>query len=169
MNIFFLHRSASIAAQLQCDRHVVKMILETAQLLSTAQHEYSTAAAEHVYKPTHRNHPCSVWVRASSSHYAWTVLHLESLLSEYTRRYHKTHKTQSLCEYLLEPPMLASGWSDPPLCMPDEYKQDDPVLSYRAYYASKDRDWTKAGRGMTYRSPAVRPDFLSPTDFSEGV
>ena len=81
MNIFYLSRSPVEAAKMQCDKHVVKMILETAQLLSTAHHELDGASV--AYKPTHKNHPSAVWVRSSSDHYRWTVAHLEALGSEY--------------------------------------------------------------------------------------
>ena len=72
MNIFYLDRNPILAADKQCDRHVVKMILETAQLLSTAHYELDGESP--AYKPTHKNHPSAVWVRKSLDHYLWAAL-----------------------------------------------------------------------------------------------
>lgn len=153
MNIFYLDRDPSEAARLQCDRHVVKMILETAQLLSTAHHELDGESP--AYKPTHKNHPSAVWVRSSSLAYNWTWRHLRALGREYEKRYGKVHKT--IAEHLeslrLAPNAMCGGsdapWSPPPQCMPDEYKRDDTVLAYQLYYNSKADDWD--ARGMTMK------------------
>lgn len=157
MNIFYLHHNPIMAAHLQCDKHVVKMILETAQLLSTAHRlldgdDY--ADSTELYKATHKNHPSAVWVRSSDLAYQWTLIHFDALLQEYTRRYGKTHKSYRLFRALQQLPTNISRtgrvpgtvtytdrhghrnpeWVDPPQCMPDEYKSDDTVQAYRAYY-----------------------------------
>jgi hypothetical protein len=150
MNIFYLDRDPAEAARMQCDRHVVKMILETAQLLSTAHAELDGESP--AYKPTHKNHPSAVWVRGSLQHYAWTVCHLSALGREYTERYGKVHKTiREHLATLKQPPVAlqANFWRDPPQCMPDEYKRDDTVLAYQLYYNSKADDWD--ARGMTMK------------------
>ena len=74
MNLFYLDRDPVEAARMQCDRHVVKMILETAQMLSTAHIELD--GKQVAYKATHKNHPSTVWVRSSSLAYNWTWRHL---------------------------------------------------------------------------------------------
>ena len=151
MNIFYLSRSPVEAAKMQCDKHVVKMILETAQLLSTAHAELDGASV--AYKPTHKNHPSAVWVRSSSDHYRWTVAHLEALGSEYERRYQKIHKTISEhLEALREPPKASQdlGFTDPPQCMPDEFKNVDATIAYMVYYNHKADDWESRGMPMKW-------------------
>ena len=152
MNIFYLSRDPVEAAQAQCDRHVVKMILETAQLLSTAHHELD--GGQVAYKSTHKNHPSAVWVRESLDHYEWTVYHLEALGREYERRYSKVHKTiRDHFKALQRPPVALQGvrgFTDPPQCMPDECKRDDAVLGYQIYYNFKADDWDSRGIPMRW-------------------
>lgn len=131
VNIFFLDRDPTSAARYHCDKHCVKMILEYAQLMSTA-HE----GAPGVYRPTHRNHPCSVWVRESRAHYVWLYALWTALLEEYSARYCRTHASSNLQDLLEHPPgsLGESRWlRDPPQAMPEEYQQEDTVSAYRAY------------------------------------
>jgi hypothetical protein len=93
MNIFVISSDPKRNARMLDDKRLVKMVLETAQLLSNAVHFYTGSGP---YKLTHVNHPCSVWVRESTGNYAWTVSLFKELCSEYTRRYSKTHKCESL-------------------------------------------------------------------------
>lgn len=151
MNIFYLDKSPYKAAKLQCDKHVVKMILETAQLLSTAHAELDGESP--AYKPTHKNHPSAVWVRGSLQHYIWTVVHLKALGSEYERRYGRVHKTiREHLSALKRPPraLQANFWRDPPQCMPDECKRDDTVLAYQIYYNQKADEWAAKGSPMKW-------------------
>jgi hypothetical protein len=102
MNIFFLHDDPRVAAQLQADVHVVKMILETMQLLCTALHLSRTPCIWpfELYKPTHINHPSAKWVRHSISNFNWAMNHGYELCLEYTKRYGKLHKCQEYYEKL---------------------------------------------------------------------
>jgi hypothetical protein len=103
MNIFYLSKTASEAAKMHCDRHVVKMILETAQMLSTSHRILEgNEWADYVgmYKGTHKNHPSTVWVRSSVDHYKWTLDLLFHLGKNYTLRYGKIHKTMRLLDSL---------------------------------------------------------------------
>lgn len=139
MNIFYLSKIPEEAAEMHCDKHVVKMILETAQLLSTAHRVLDGDEwAEYVdlYKCTHINHPSTVWVRASADHYKWTLDLLFYLCKNYTLRYGKIHKTQRLLDSLAVLPenIPDEGFTQPPQCMPDQYKTDCSVDAYRAYY-----------------------------------
>ena len=151
MNIFYLDADPILAAQQQCDKHVVKMILETAQLLSTAHRELDgDAYADSVglYKATHKNHPSAVWVRECVANYHWAHVHLTALCAEYTRRYDKTHKTQRLLAPLAVMPSAISSKdaiTDVPQCMPDDYKCSDSVAAYRAYYQQEklSQPWAK--------------------------
>ena len=138
MNIFYLDKSAVISAQYMCDKHVVKMILESAQLLCTAHHICPTDAErpEKFYKKTHMNHPSAIWARASADNYLWLTAHAKALLSEYTHRYGKQHASTPVIRWCsANIPNIPSGkLTEMPQCMPDEYKMDDPVLGYRNYY-----------------------------------
>ena len=151
MNIFFLNVCAILAAVLQCDKHVVKMILETAQLLSTAHFELDGESP--AYKPTHKNHPSAVWVRQSSGNYLWLHAHLLGLGEEYTKRYGKVHKTiTEHAEALSRLPVnIPQGeFFEPPQCMPDECKRDDTVLAYLTYYNHKADEWAANGKPMKW-------------------
>jgi hypothetical protein len=144
MNIFFLSEDPYEAARMQCDKHVVKMILESAQLLSTA-HRILDGDDKGVlpdfrqdlfYKATHRNHPSAKWARESVENYNWLVDHFDGLLSEYTHRYDKIHATSRMLYDIQSPPKALEvwDWTTPPCCMPDECKIGSFVDSYREYY-----------------------------------
>lgn len=141
MNIFFLDECPQTAAQWQCDKHIVKMALETAQLLCTTAHELGLNPDDIPYRRTHVNHPCAVWVRQSWAHYQWTLLHGMAICFEYQRRYGRKHKSLDVIlkiRGLLQPehfPSDAAVWTEPPQCMPDSYKvEGDVVQAYRNYY-----------------------------------
>lgn len=110
------------------------MIIEYAQLLSTAH--YVLDGKQVGYKPTHKNHPCAVWVRHSARNYRHLYLMFLALCNEYTKRYNKVHKTSMLLDTLLNPPYnLALGhFTTPPQCMPDDCKGPDIVQAYRKLY-----------------------------------
>lgn len=139
MNIFYLDTNPRKSARMQCDKHCVKMILESAQMLSTAHRvldgdEYADKMG--LYKLAHKNHPSTVWVRSSSDNYRWLWKHYDALMQEYTLRYGKTHATSRLRNALLKLPTNIPNdrYADPPQCMPDEYKSDCTVTAYRNYY-----------------------------------
>jgi len=156
MNLFRLHNDPRLAAQMHCDKHVVKMILETAQMLSTAwriTESDSEYADEHgMYKLAHKNHPSTVWVRHTVSNYYWTINLFENLCQEYTHRYKKKHASERLLDAFKETSPTES-WiikdsMDFPQCMPDEYKvEDDPVQAYRKYYKAEKAYFAKWDRG----------------------
>jgi hypothetical protein len=141
MNIFYLHRLAPVAAGMHCDKHVGKMLIESCQLLAACHHHYGNGHNVS-YKPTHVNHPCAVWVRQSRSHYDYVASLALYLGREFYMRYGKNHKSRDvlMAELFHAPTALydmPQTWSNPPLAMPDEFKSNDPVESYRRYYASK--------------------------------
>jgi hypothetical protein len=135
MNIFILSDDPFEAARDQCDRHVVKMALESAQILSTVRHRYGAPAP---YKPTHANHPCVLWAGECTENYRWLVEHTAHLLAEYTARYGKTHAVSAHLDTLREPPagMPKCGHRTPfTQCMPEQYRvPGDPIAAYRAFY-----------------------------------
>ena len=139
MNIFYLDKDPKLAAIYQYNKHVVKMILESAQMLCTAHHCYGSAEqkANVPYKQAHLNHPSTIWARQSKSTYMWLYDHMMALGTEYYVRYGKTHLTITKCkEFLATPPKYIQGdeWSQPPQAMPDEYKHEDSIIAYWQYY-----------------------------------
>lgn len=146
MNIFVLDLNPMRAAQAHCDKHVVKMCLEYAQILSTV--------SGRGYRPTHKNHPCVKWAAASPANYAWLYNLAIETGCEYESRYGRVHKSTLMLLELPEPrPQPTPTWFA--LAMPDEYKTDDPVTSYRNYYRGAKRDFA------SYRAPAVTPSWLN--------
>ena len=139
MNIFYLDKCPVKAAQVQYNKHVVKMILESAQMLCTAHHCYGDKyQVENVpYKQAHLNHPSTVWTRRSKSTYMWLYNHMIALGDEYKKRYGKTHLSITKCkDFLAVPPRHIQGddWCQPPQAMPDEYKDKCSIQAYWNYY-----------------------------------
>lgn len=163
MNIFYLHNDPVTCAQQHVDKHVVKMILEYAQLLSTAHRVLDGTQLVGVsktgrkqtryvlpddresvlYSATHINHPSAVWVRKSDSNYRWLFSLYQALMDEYTYRYGKVHKCSALERTLASPPKnIASGnFTEPTPAMPEEFiVSGDSIKSYMNYYnGSKQR------------------------------
>jgi hypothetical protein len=146
MNIFYLSRNPVECSQQHNDKHCIKMILEYAQLLSTAHHLID-GTTDGIYKPTHKNHPSAVWVRQSVEHYGYVRDLLVALCDEYTHRYGKVHKTErTVLPQLLLPPKnmpLNGGWTLPPQCMPPEYKAPCTIQAYRTYYSEAKAHFSK--------------------------
>lgn len=135
MNIFYIDTCPVKAAQMQCDKHVVKMILESAQMLCAAHHVEGDGNVP--YKLAHKNHPGTVWTRTNKKHYQWLWDHMMALGKEYTERYGKVHMTITKCaEALKNPPEAVPDikWTDPPQCMPDECKRETSLAGYTEYY-----------------------------------
>ncbi len=134
MNIFYLDHNPTLAAQYQGDSHVVKMCLETAQIMSTVCYYYDVPAK---YKPTHQKHPSVLWAVKSLSNFTWLYKHGIALCKEYYNRYDKIHASYSIikscyreCRYSFH----NKKPTPPALAMPDKYKVKCPVKSYRMYY-----------------------------------
>lgn len=153
MNIFFLDEDVRKCAEYHCDKHVVKMILETAQLLCGAHHMTGQVTDQVPYKLSHKNHPCSIWVRESLTNYlVLCELGLE-LRKEYTYRYGKRHKSELIIEWcvLNKPKIVDKGFTNPPMAMPNEYKSDSVIESYRNYYiGAKSKFATWKNREVPY-------------------
>jgi hypothetical protein len=138
LNIFVLDQDPFIAAQYLLDKHVVKMPLETAQILCTVANKKGFMAP---YKPTHMWHPATLWAGRSSANWAWLCEHGIGISQTYTKTYGKIHKCQAIIQALKERTLEIWGEQLPSskhtpfeLCMPDQYKVSDPVSSYRNYY-----------------------------------
>ena len=153
MNIFVLDESPIISAQMQCDKHIVKMPLETAQMLCSVLHRHGQG---HLvpYKEAHKNHPCTLWAGDSCANFSWLVQHGMELCFEYTRRYNKIHKCQQVIMDIRETDWGTLQYQDMertphPQCMPEEYKcaSDESVLAYRKYYVNDKKDIAKWEKG----------------------
>jgi hypothetical protein len=169
MNIFYLSNNPVEAAKEHCDKHVVKMVIEYAQLLSTAHRVldgemYLDKTANNrsikrwlledtredvLYKASHINHPSAVWARESNNNYNWLYCLFTATCDEYTYRYGKLHETdRKLRDVLATPPknIEVGYFKEPPQCMPYLYKSDKAVKGYRRYYIEDKADfakWTK--------------------------
>ena len=146
MNIFHLDKDPKICAEYHCDRHVVKMILETAQMLSTAYRK-KFGDNDDLYKTAYPKHPMTIWVGDSGNNFFWSVQLLDQLLYQYTLRYNKVHKTIKISNLLHGKHKLWHTWktefTPPPLCMPDKYKCNDYVQAYRNYYIGDKKRFAK--------------------------
>ena len=155
MNIFYLDNHPDDAAEMHCDKHCVKMILEYAQMLSTAHRELDGNVPDILYKSTHKNHPSTIWTRSSKQHYDWLFRLFRMLSAEYSIRFglitdtndtFKVHKSWEKLGKLLEtaPKNIEdNGWVDPHKCMPDSCKDDDVVTAYRNYYIQEKKSFAK--------------------------
>jgi len=147
MQIFVLDKDPKKAARMLCDKHVVKMIVESAQILSTAHHLTNSKYKDLLYKKTHEKHPCVIWANESKENYVWLLEHLKELLKEYTYRYGKTHKTIEIKKILENiPNLLNIGLTEFAQATPEEYKEKNAIKAYRKYYKKEKADfakWTK--------------------------
>lgn len=145
MNIFVTSVCPVKSAQDHCDVHIRKMIVEIAQLLSTAHFEIDGNVVG--YKPTHKNHPCAIWVRETSGNYYWAYMHFAALCDEYTFRTKKVHKTEKeVLGVLRHAPsnIKQDGITDFAMAMPDEFKRlgiIDPTKAYKSYLCHKFKEW----------------------------
>jgi len=152
MNIFFLHKDPQWAANALCDKHVPKMLLESAQMLSTAVQENVGERLEDLYKPAYPKHPMTKWVGSTFSNFQWTLENAVFISQEYCKRFNKLHKSSRILnviydnQYYKEIP--DERFTTPPQCMPDEYKDDDYVTAYRKYYKGAKAYFAKWQRGV---------------------
>ena len=166
MNIFYLDNDPVKCAEMHCDKHVVKMIIEYAQLMSTAHRMLdgkhyiddssgrriqrwrlpTTEMESVVYKAGHVNHPSAIWVRENAVRYQYTYDLFASLCDEYTLRYGKVHLTDSKlrdCLNILPNNIDLCAWRYPPQAMPDDVKSNSAVDAYHKYYAKYKKDIAK--------------------------
>ena len=158
MNIFYLDENPKKCAEYHCDKHVVKMIIEYAQLLSTAHRlcdgiesrgssrsgkrqvrvwKLDDSRENSLYLASHINHPSNIWTRSSIQNYEWLWQLWYNLCKEYEERYSKTHASWiKLATHLSIPPYnIPEIRATPiPLCMPDEYKHKNPITAYKTFY-----------------------------------
>jgi hypothetical protein len=166
MNVFYLNKDPKQCASEHCDKHVVKMVIEYAQLLSTAHRvldgiEYSELSKkgrmmkrwlikdsreQKLYKASHINHPDGIWVRNSCGNYNWLYKLFVATCDEYTKRYGRKHETDRKLRNILalEPENIKCGeFVEPPQCMPDNCKDTNTIQAYRNYYITEKKSFAK--------------------------
>lgn len=176
MNLFILYKDPIKSAQAHCDKHVIKMILETCQMLYTAhwtaahsvllektrmkvETPLSLSTSPKPYKPAHINHPCTKWIRASLQNYLYACDLGIALGEEYTYRWGKTHSCEEHARWLkANPPALpAEGLTSFAIAMDDQYKTcDDAIECYRHYYLTAKKD-----KGLLVYTKRRKPSFIS--------
>ncbi|USV40979.1 pyrimidine dimer DNA glycosylase/endonuclease [Xanthomonas phage BUDD] len=147
MNIFVTHMSPVLAARNLDNLRLNKMVVETAQLLCTAHHLKKGSRAKVIYKPTHQNHPCAVWVRESFGNYNWAYRHFAALAAEFESRNGKVHKTWADLKDVLEkvPKGITNVARTPfPNCTP--HKDMELIEAYRLTMTEKWQADVEAGR-----------------------
>jgi len=152
MNMFILDKSPVIAAQLNCDTHCSKMILEVAQMLCTTYHLQGIDAP---YKPTHANHPVTKWIRSSHANFLWACIHGAALYEEKLHRTGKGHKSADVIEWAIKnvSKLKFPNWyledfpiaiNDDCLCRKDSsFNESDPVKCYQMLYKYDKKDIAK--------------------------
>ncbi|MBT4963216.1 MAG: hypothetical protein HON32_03455 [Francisellaceae bacterium] len=149
MNIFILDKAPKLCAQYHCDKHVIKMILETAQMMCTV---LSSQGFKTPYRPTHANHPCTLWLQESSGNWKWALKMVEFLDNEYMYRYNKelSHASMTVIRSLEEPSFPKKNRTKFAQAMPSCYQDpSDPITAYRNYYYNDKKNictWTKRGK-----------------------
>ena len=151
MNIFYVDKDPFKVAAMLPDKLVVKMPLESAQMLSTVNRVYNGDAwcdLAGLYKTAHLNHPCTIWARESVMNYKWLYSHFHALSDEYTKRYGKVHASWSkLHKKLAEVPIHIPKFklTPPAQAMPDQYKDENTVKAYRNYLINEKHyaEWNK--------------------------
>jgi len=170
MNIFALSPVPEVAAKWHCDKHVPKMIVESAQMLSTAHRvldgildrrpsksgktrvkywELGDDREDILYKAVHVGHPCTLWTMESYSNYKWHYELFKCLCKEYTHRYGKKHLSEKLLlDVLKEAPknIKKSHMTPYALAMgsnPECIDYDNPIASYQTFYQTKQKRFSR--------------------------
>lgn len=151
MNIFCTDRDAGLSASYLDDKRVIKMVLETAQLLSSAIRSHGINEG---YRISHLNHPCAKWTRASRQHFLWLVEHGKALNRTYYKAYGKTHQAVYVIDECLEYASVIpdNGWTDWPNCTDDKVS-DIPITDlYRNYM---NRKWNNDDFVVTWKNRPI--------------
>lgn len=157
VNIFLLDKNHDRNARMHCDQHVVKMILESAQILSTVLHSRGVNAP---YRATHCNHPCVLWTGASYENFQWLIQLARALHEEYQFRFgsHRFHASMHVVDFADEFSFESHGLTPFAQCVPEAYRfKGNPVRAYRAYYRNEKLSfarWTKREIPKCFKSSA---------------
>ena len=144
MNIFYLSENIEKCVKYHVDKHIVKMPIETTQLLSASSR---LLGVNQGYKLSHAHHPDVKWAMESKENWEWLRNFGLALCKEYTYRYGRIHASQSIIDSMINPVKESKGFTPPPQCMPEIYKNENCVWAYRNYYCGdKRRLFTWKGR-----------------------
>jgi hypothetical protein len=152
VNIFYFDECPTISAEAQPDKMLVKMPLETAQMLCTAHRELDGdeyADANGLYKRAYWNHPCTIWARESFDNYRWLYKHFIALGDEYKHRYGREHASITKLKdalYFHPDNIEDKGLTPVAQAMPEEYKNENPIVAYRNYCINE-KHYAKWERG----------------------
>ncbi len=146
MNIFVLDEDPYASARMMCDKHIPKMVVESAQMMASALRRHGATDEDMPltksgtpYKGGYQHHPCTVWAGKTQDNFDWLADHAYKLLCEYSERFGKEHACTIPIMHMYNMELdLPEGELTPfAQAMPDEYKHEDAVKAYRAYYHSK--------------------------------
>jgi len=168
MNLFILSLIQQEIAQYMMDKHVSKILLEAVQMLCSAKRilDPDDTVNDNIYKLAHKNHPVTIWCRTSKANFIWVLDLVEELHKEWRFRYGhpetKFHKSYLVAMMLRENlpqdhKFESEGLTPFALAMPNEYKTDDAVESYRNYYMSPEKQ-----RIATWNKRRERPQWFRP-------
>ena len=172
MNLFVLDNDPEIAAQMMCDKHIPKMVVETYQMLGSALRRHGATddqmpltQAGKPLKGGYHHHPVTKWVGDSICNFAWTYLHGRALCDEYTFRYGKVHSCEKGIKHMADMfDMVPTGPQTPyAQAMPDQLKSANAIDSYRRYYISEKRYFAKWNKGRQQPTWWPYEDCQSPT------
>ncbi len=169
MNIFVLDTNPIIAASYHCDQHLHKMVLESAQMLSTAAHSFFPHLKGHIYVPSYISHPCTKWVCSSLANMEW-VCHLANQLNEIRKaqgcnRHKSMDVIDAICDQFLlidpENKMSCPQSFAEAMFLHIKIRKDlSTVQKYQLYYQKKHAQWVlDKGAGMSYKNRSV-PEFM---------
>jgi len=149
VNLFILDRNPIKAAEMYCDKHVCKIILESAQMMAMVHWIQGFDVPSELICKSHKNNHVSKWVRQTTGNYEWTGIHAKALCSEYTYRYGKTHKWNSHIDWLATSNSCIRdrGMTEFRQAVDDPCRDPDPVLAYRKYYMTTKRSICKWDKG----------------------
>ena len=172
MNLFVLDESPTVSAHHHCNKHIVKMTIEVAQMICAAMQfrglTYKKYPTEQIewdigtvgYRKTHVNHPATIWVRQTDENLLWTWTHFEALCDEFQKRYNKVHMTARKLRHMATYapiPFTADFTKHTPFaqCMPEKYKlSNDAVAAYRNYYIHEKKFvvWSQTAQPEWYKT-----------------
>ena len=150
MNLFILSLIQKEIAKYMMDKHVSKILLEAVQMLCSAKRvlDPEDEINDRIYKLAHKNHPVTIWCRKSRQNFIWVLELVEELHNEWRYRYghpetkyHKSYLVSLILKENIpsEDKFDETGLTPFAFAMPDKYKMDDPVESYRNYYMSEEK------------------------------
>lgn len=165
MNIFVLDTDPAIAASYHCDQHLHKMILESAQMLSTVMHDVGYSSKSLVYKPAYQNHSCTRWLINSRAACLWVIKlckELENIRLSLGADFHKSMEIIEIAAQAMTDPMDPKYldklefkiFAGPPSI---EIRNISVVEKYQMYYRQKHRAWLNTRAPMSYKNRPIPP------------